>query len=151
MKTGYKVFDVMTTNPVMIKETKTVKEAAEKMRDESVGSLLVHDDNHDFKGVLTEKDLVVKLIAMGENPDKVKVGEKMTSEDIVTVSPETDIYDALVYMKNSEVRRLPVMKDGELEGIITLKDILAIEPGLFDLVAENIRLRESERKMRKID
>ena len=151
MKTGYKVYDVMTTNPVMIKETKTVKEAAKKMRDESVGSLLVHDDNHDFKGVLTEKDLVVKLIAMGENPDKVKVGEKMTSEDIVTVSPETDIYDALVYMKNSEVRRLPVMKNGELEGIITLKDILAIEPGLFDLVAENIRLRESERKMRKID
>jgi signal-transduction protein with cAMP-binding, CBS, and nucleotidyltransferase domain len=65
---------------------------------------------------------------------------------MVIISPEKDIYDAIIKMRDKDVRRLPVIHDGELIGLLTEKDILKIEPSLFDLLVERYEIREEDKK-----
>lgn len=149
MKTGYQILDVMTTQPIKITPNQTVQEAARVMKERGVGSLLV-SANGKLEGILTEKDIVVKLTVQGNHPADVHIRDIMT-KDVISIEPGRDLYDAIVLMKNSDVRRLPVMDEDVLMGIITLKDILKIEPALFELVQENIVIREKDRKYGLLD
>lgn len=149
MKTGYQILDVMTTQPIKISSSDSVQSAARVMKEKGVGSLLVTKES-DLIGILTEKDIVVKLTVPGYHPSDVTVNQIMT-KDVITIEPGRDLYDAIVLMKNSDVRRLPVMDDDVLMGIITLKDVLKIEPALFELVQENINIREFDRKNGLLD
>ncbi|MCF7866244.1 CBS domain-containing protein [Candidatus Woesearchaeota archaeon] len=151
MKTGYPVLDIMTTEPVHISQDKTIQEAAILMKEHDVGSLIVVKGN-DFTGLITEEDFSYKAIAENKPADKTIVKELMTPiEKIISVEPLLDIYDAIKVMNENNVRRLPVISDGKLKGLITRKDILKIEPTLFDITVEKIRLREEERKLNLID
>lgn len=149
MKTGYQILDVMTTQPIKITKENTVQSAAQVMKEKGVGSLLV-TEKAKLVGILTEKDIVVKLTVPGYHPSDVTVNQIMT-KDVITIEPGRDLYDAIVLMKNSDVRRLPVMDEDNLMGIITLKDVLKIEPALFELVQENINIREFDRKNGLLD
>ena len=147
MKTGYPVMDIMTNNPVSINEEKTIQEAAILMKENDVGSLIVSKKDV-FTGLVTEEDFTFKAISENKPADKTLVKEIMTSfDDIISVEPQLDIYDAIKVMNENNVRRLPVISDGKLKGLITKKDILKIEPTLFDITVEKIRLREEERKL----
>jgi CBS domain-containing protein len=148
MKTGYIVMDIMTTNPVKITPNETIMQCAKTMKDNSVGSLLVMNKEQ-FTGIITERDIVTKVVALNKNLEKTFVREMMTPlKDIVSIEPRKDIYEAMVLMKEYDVRRLPVMEKGVLKGFITVKDIVKIEPTLFELLLGNLDMRESERKMR---
>ena len=149
VKTGYQILDVMTTQPIKITKENTVQSAAQVMKEKGVGSLLV-TEKAKLVGILTEKDIVVKLTVPGYHPSDVTVNQIMT-KDVITIEPGRDLYDAIVLMKNSDVRRLPVMDEDNLMGIITLKDVLKIEPALFELVQENINIREFDRKNGLLD
>ncbi len=65
---------------------------------------------------------------------------------VVTISPDADIYDTLMEMKDSEVRQLPVLDKEKLVGLLTVKDILKIQPHLFELVVDRINIREASNK-----
>ena len=146
MKTGYTVHDCMTTKPISVAISASVQECAKIMRTSHVGALVVREDSK-TAGILTEQDIVRKAVAMGKNPLAMKVSELMDKgKELITISPEDDIHDALIKMRDYNIRHLPVMEDDNMVGLLTLKDILKIEPQLFDLLVEKFELREAERK-----
>jgi len=144
MKTGIKVADAMTNKPVMASSELTVTECAKLMRKYAVGSLLVKEGK-DIIGILTEFDFVTKVVAKGKNPDDL-VARDIMEKNLITISMDKDIYDAMMDMRRNDIRRLPVKDDGNIVGFLTMKDILKIEPQLFDLLVEKISLREEKSK-----
>ena len=145
MKTGIHVADAMTVNPVVISGAKTILESAKIMVKKRVGSLLIIKEEI-LEGIITEKDLV-HFLAKGLDPKTTKVREVMTKK-ILTISPEEDLYNALLRMKKEKIRRLPVINKKKLVGMLTLNDILKLQPALFDLMVEkgNIRLEKKKEK-----
>jgi len=144
IKTGYKVCDAMTERPITLSSDVSLQKCAEKMKDAHVGAIVIGSGS-DVKGILTEQDIVRKTVAQGLNPMGKKVIDIMETE-LHTVEPEMDIYDALIKMRDLNIRHLPVVTGGRLIGLLTLKDILKIEPQLFDLMVEKFELREETRK-----
>lgn len=144
MKTGYKVYDCMTTKPISVSSEASLEECAKVMAQNHVGALVIKE-NHHSKGLITEQDIVRKVIAKGVNPLTKKVRDFMETK-IMTISPNDDIYDALIKMRDSNIRHLPVVDKGQMVGLLTLKDVLKIEPSLFELLVEKFELREETRK-----
>ena len=134
----------MTEKPIYMRFDDSLQSCAQKMAQNHVGAIIVKDKS-DMKGLITEQDIVRKVIAQGMNPLEKKVGDFMESK-LVTVKPDTDIFDALVKMRDMNIRHLPVVDGKKLIGLLTLKDILKIEPQLFELLVEKFELREEERK-----
>lgn len=134
----------MTMNPVMANFDDTVTDCAKTMKKCGVGSLLIKDGGK-VVGIITEKDFVYKVLAKGLNPDDTLAADVM-EKHLSTINPDRDMYDAIVEMKNNDIRRLPVEKDGKIVGLLTLNDILKIEPQLFELFADRLALREESTK-----
>ena len=144
MRTGVKVIDAMTRTPISIAPDKSIEECAKLMLKKSVGGLMVVDSGK-IKGIITEKDLVERLVAKNLNPKTTKVFEIM-SKRIIGIKPDLDIYDALIEMRDNDVRRLPVIHDNKLVGLLTEKDVLKIQPNLFDLIVEKMEVAEETGK-----
>ncbi len=145
MKTGIMVSDAMTANPISIPATKTIFECAKIMVKKRVGSLLIVKDKT-LLGIITEKDLV-NLLAKGLDANKIKARDIMMKK-IHSINPEEDLYDALLQMKREKVRRLPVVKNKTLWGMLTFNDIMKLQPALFDILIEkgNIRTHNTKEK-----
>ncbi|RLE41613.1 inosine-5-monophosphate dehydrogenase [Candidatus Woesearchaeota archaeon] len=144
MRTGVHVGDAMTYEPITISPDTPLEEAAKIMKRKDVGSLIVKDDER-LKGIITEWDIVRKVVATGNDPKNTRVKDIMVT-NVITISPNADIYDALVRMRNNDIRHLPVVQRGKLVGFITIKDILKIQPELFDILVDRWELREEEEK-----
>jgi signal-transduction protein with cAMP-binding, CBS, and nucleotidyltransferase domain len=143
MKTGVKVMDAMTKSPIIVNSNLSIKDCCKIMLKESVGGVIVKDKNG--IGIITEKDIIEKVVAKNLDPEKT-TAKKIMTKNMVIISPEKDIYDAIIKMRDKDVRRLPVIHDGELIGLLTEKDILKIEPSLFDLLVERYEIREEDKK-----
>lgn len=144
MQTGYKVCDAMTEQPIAVSPSTALDAAAKTMAEHHVGALLVKDANG-MLGVVTEQDFVRKAIAPGLDVAATPVSIIMATT-LQTISPEADIFDALVMMRDYNIRHLPVMDGEQFVGLLTLKDVLKIQPQLFELLVDTIELREAERK-----
>lgn len=145
MKTGVSVGDAMTVSPVIVSHTATLRECARMMKRKGVGSLLVKDGKR-IVGIVTEKDFVTKVLAV-EAKLNIPVS-KIMSKRLINIDPDQDLYDAMMMMRDEGVRRLPVMHQGELVGMLTANDMLKIEPQLFDYLFEKTAIREEEDKLR---
>lgn len=148
MKTGIHVVEAMSVHPVVIPGTKTILECAKLMMKKRVGSLLIAREAQ-LEGILTEKDMV-HFLAKGLDPKVLKVKEIMTRK-IYTISPEEDLYDALLRMRKYKVRRLPVLQNKKLIGMLTLNDIFKLQPALFDLVLEHKHIRALDSKEKYVE
>lgn len=142
IKTGIKVMDAMTKKPISVTPIETVTNCTKLMLEKHVGSLLVKE-NEKLLGILTERDLV-RMISLGVDPETTKVKQIMTTK-IVTITPEKDIYEAILLMNKENLRRLPVILDNRIIGLITLRDILTLQPTLFDLILDKISIKDSMR------
>ena len=118
------VQDVMTPNPVALEATASLVEAALAMRDFDVGAVLVLD-NGQVRGIVTDRDIVVRAIANGNYPATVKLAE-ICSQELTTLSPTDSVEEAVALMRDKSIRRLPVVEHGHPVGIVSLGD-LAIE------------------------
>jgi CBS domain-containing protein len=118
---GTTVKDVMTARPTSIESDTPVVEAARRMSSEGVGSLPVTREG-ELVGMITDRDLVLQVIARDLDPHKVAVGE-ICSENPVTAMPDESLDDALQRMAKHQVRRLPVAEDGRLVGILAQADV----------------------------
>ena len=147
MKIGVKVGDVMTRQFVSVSPDTPAAKCAREMMAKHVGSLIVKDNQH-LKGIITEGD-IIKSIAANKNLSKTKASDIMT-KNVVSVSPSEDMYNALAKMKGKNVRWLPVTIKGRVIGMLTVRDILRIEPGLFEIVREFTPIREEEEKLSAI-
>src|SRR5688572_21463598 len=114
---GKTVRDAMTEDVKTATPAQSVTEAASAMKQEDVGALPVVDDGGRLVGMVTDRDIVVRAIADGRNPDSVSVDE-VASRDVVTVEPDQDLDEALRLMAQHQVRRLPVVEDGRLVGVV---------------------------------
>jgi CBS domain-containing protein len=100
--------------------------AAQRMRETNVGTLIVLDENKKPVGILTDRDLVLRVMAVGRSPERTRVLDVMTAHPR-TVTAQTPIEDVVAAMRTLGVRRMPVVtKDGRLVGIVSLDDVLAL-------------------------
>ncbi|MCS7385622.1 MAG: CBS domain-containing protein [archaeon GB-1867-005] len=139
-----RVEDVMTKNPITVSQGTTVDVVAKLMRDHEIGSVIVvaSGDNSPI-GIVTERDLTIQVIAEGRVPSKVKVSEIMSSP-LITISPKTSLTEAARLMARKNIRRLVVIDEGKLVGIITARDILKVAPEIIEILIESARISEPE-------
>jgi CBS domain-containing protein len=118
------VREVMTADPTTLDSSSTIAEAARAMRDGDFGAVIVTEGDS-VHGIVTDRDIVVRAIADGRDPDSTQLGA-VTSEELETLSPDDSIDDAVAKVRAADVRRLPVVEDGRAVGIVSLGD-LAVE------------------------
>jgi CBS domain-containing protein len=114
--------DVMTPNAECVGENETLLDAARKMADLGYGSLPICGDDNRLKGMLTDRDIVVKALAQGKDPGSTRAGELGEGKP-VTIGADDSVQDALKTMAQHKVRRLPVIDGHDLVGIVALADI----------------------------
>ncbi|WP_159606309.1 CBS domain-containing protein [Agromyces humi] len=114
--------DLMTPDPQCVKEDQTLVEAARLLRDLDVGAMPICGNDNRLKGMLTDRDIVVKCIAEGGDPNTVTAGSLAEGKP-VTIGADDDIREALEVMQEHQVRRLPVIDGHDLVGIIAQADI----------------------------
>ena len=120
-----KVSELMTSAPVTLRSAQTLTEAAKAMREHGIGAVLVVDDGGDLRGMVTDRDIVVRAIADERDPRQTPVAD-VSSPDLVVVSPNDDADIAIQNMRERGVRRVPVVDQGRAVGILSLGD-MAIE------------------------
>jgi CBS domain-containing protein len=118
------VRDVMTTNVITLPSSATVTDAARRMRDSHVGAIVIERDGR-LAGLVTDRDVAVRAVADGRDPNTMPVFDIATRE-CVTLSPEEGTDRAVEVMRQHCVRRIPVLEKGRVVGILSLGD-LAIE------------------------
>ena len=142
--------DIMSENPVMINKKASVLDAVKEMKSEMVGSIIVVEDGKPI-GILTESDILSKIVAEEKDAAKVAVEEVMSSPPI-TISPDANIEEAVKIMGKYKIRRLPVVENGKLIGMVTERDIMQVSPLIMDIIeewAEINRQRLAYRKEKK--
>ena len=127
--------DVMSSGAECIGENETVADAAKKLRDLDVGSVPICGEDDRLKGMLTDRYIVVEVLAEGKDPASVKAIE-LGGEEVVTIGADDSVDEALRTMKDHKVRRLPVIDEQRLVGVVSVADLARnIEDGqLSDLV-----------------
>ncbi len=128
-----KVREIMTTDLVTVAPSATVSEAARLMRDANIGNVLIKDADR-LVGILTDRDVTIRVVAEGLDCNKAQVGDFMTRE-LFTGMPDWDVEDAVDIMGEEQIRRLPIVENGQLVGILALGDI-AVEPEEQEVAAE---------------
>jgi CBS domain-containing protein len=117
-----KAREIMSPDPTCVKEDESLVEAAKKMADLDVGALPICGNDYRLKGMLTDRDIVVKCIARGGDPAQQTAGSLAEGKP-VTIGADDDIREALTTMEKHQVRRLPVIDGHDLVGIISQADI----------------------------
>ncbi|MFD7705181.1 CBS domain-containing protein [Streptomyces caelestis] len=115
------VRDIMTGAPVTVGPHTSVAEVARIMRDRDLGAVLVTDGDR-LRGLVTDRDLVVRSVSRGGDPEDVTVAGAC-SDDPVTVAPDDELDHAVRLMREHAVRRVPVVEDGHPVGVVSLGDV----------------------------
>ena len=115
---GSKVGDIMTKDPQTVEPGDSIEDAAAKMKEADAGAMLVVDGD-ELKGIVTDRDI---SNAVGEGNSDAKV-EDVASTEPATIEPDASLGDAVQLMREHDVRRLPVVEDGKLVGIVSLGDL----------------------------
>src|SRR5947208_3880507 len=116
-----KISEIMTTESKKARPDNPLADIAAMMRDEDVGALPVVQDG-ELRGIVTDRDIVVRAIAEGKEPTTTTVQEVL-SEELESVEPDDDVEDAADLMASRQIRRLPVVQRGKLIGMVSLGDI----------------------------
>ena len=116
-----KVRDIMTTDVATATPETTLEDIATMMRDEDTGAIPVLD-NDELVGIITDRDIVIRCIAEGKDPVETTV-EDVVTERLETIEPDSDIEEARELMSRRQIRRLPVVEDGELIGMLSIGDL----------------------------
>jgi CBS domain-containing protein len=123
---GTKIAEVMTQRPRAVTAQMTVREAARLMDEEDVGSLPVVDEGERLIGIVTDRDVAVRVVGRGLDADNTPVVEVAT-RDVVAVTPDHDLDDALRVMAKEQVRRVPVvMNENQLVGMLAQADVAKV-------------------------
>src|SRR5438034_10570370 len=134
MRARVPVVEIMTQSPVTIQAGATAKDAAGLMRTKDIGSLVVVETGKPM-GIVTERDIVTKVAASDKQPSRVLVRDIMTSP-VVVVHPHEEVAEAAKLMSQRKIRRLPVVQEGKLVGLITEDDSIGIWPQLTEVTRE---------------
>ncbi len=140
VKTSILVRDIMTAPVVSVYENENIETVAKQMDEEGLGSIIVTDKANKPLGLITERDIIVRVTSRNLLPSKVKAKEVM-SIPLRIISPNADIKEAAEQMHIQNVRRLVVLEKGKMIGIISSKDIVEITPSLIEIIFEKARIK----------
>lgn len=129
--------EIMTTGAECVGENETLEVAAQKMRDLDVGVLPICGEDNRLKGVITDRDIVVKCLAEGGDPRNTKAGSLAEGKP-VTIGADDSVEEAIQTMQAHKVRRLPVIDGHDLVGMVAQADIARSLPE--DQVGELVKL-----------
>ncbi|MFC0015229.1 MULTISPECIES: CBS domain-containing protein [Allobacillus] len=125
--------EVMTDTVIAADATDSLTETAKEMKNNDIGDLPVLEGNK-LKGVVTDRDIVIRGLAEGKNPENTEVREIMTSK-VISASPDTDVHEGVQQMESHQVKRLFIVENDNLQGVVTTGD-LARNPQTKDIVDE---------------
>ena len=126
-----KVRDIMTSPAISIHETESVAVAARTLTQYNIGVLPVRGRNESLSGVITDRDIVTRCLAAGRLPENTQVREIMTPQ-VISVTPDQKAAAAAHMMGSRQVRRLPVVENGKLCGVVSLGDLANREEMVYD-------------------
>ena len=115
--------EIMTGGVECAQENETVADAAKKMDQLSVGALPICGDDNRLKGMITDRDITIKVVAKGQDPASVKVIDLADQDEVVTIGADDSLDEALATMAKHQVRRLPVIDGHDLVGMVSMADI----------------------------
>jgi CBS domain-containing protein len=144
LRTKMLVKDVMSSPVVTVDENEASNKTAAIMDKNDLGCVIVTDKAGKSIGIITERDLVIRVLAKNLKPDTVKAKEIMTTP-LVTIEPDAAITEAARRMNRLDIRRLGVFYKGNLVGIVSSKDILGVMPELIEIIQERSRIEDANR------
>lgn len=142
METQVKVGEAMEPNVVTVDKKAPVNTVAKMMAEKKIGSIIIVEDIKPI-GIVTERDIVFGVVAKDKRPSDIKAKDIM-SAPLKYVSSDMTLKQASRIMAKYNIRRLPVIENGKLVGIITNKDILAISPEMLEILEELSKINASE-------
>lgn len=143
---GITAEQAMTRKPISISPGRSLAEAGNMMLREDVRSLVVMESGK-LVGIITEKDLVREVAKNRKDLSGTKV-EDVMSRTLITILPDTDLYDVAKFMNEKGIRRMLVVdKDKNFLGLITEKDLLKIQPSIIEILLEKVKLREPKTEL----
>jgi CBS domain-containing protein len=140
-----KAEDVMATEVAVMDENVSAKKAAEVMAQEGVSAIIVTVEGK-AKGIVTERDILKRIVAEDKNAKKTKVKEIMSSP-LVTIEPSTDLEEAARLMFEKKIKNLPVTHENHLIGLINLQDICRLQPEILRLLKQTMKTPENLQKV----
>jgi CBS domain-containing protein len=143
-----KVEDVMVREVITIDENATVKEAAEVMNKFEIGCLIAVRKGKAM-GIITERDLLKRVVADAKNANKTKVKDVMSSP-LVVVEPNIDLEDAVKLMFQMKIKKLPVVEEKRLVGLVTLTDMARFQPQMIKILKQLAMRQAAPRSMKKV-
>ena len=141
LRTRMLVKDVMSSPVVTLEEDETSNKVANLMEENELGCVILTKNGKPV-GIITERDLVIRVLAKNIAPDTVKAKEIMTAP-LLTIQPEATISEAARRMSRLNIRRLGVVYKGSLVGLLSSKDILGVMPELIEIIQEKARIEEA--------
>jgi len=142
LRTKMVVKDIMSSPVVTLDEDATSNKVATLMEENDLGCVIVSNKAGKPVGIITERDLVVRVLAKNLMPDATKANEIMTSP-LVTIQPEATISEAARRMSRLDIRRLGVIYKDNLVGVISSRDILGVMPELIEIIQERTRIEDA--------
>lgn len=142
MEVKMPVKEIMTRDVVTVDIKSDVQQLAKKMLDYDVGSVIVTDKKQPV-GIVTERDIVRKIVSRNLKPDDISMRELMTTP-LITIDTEEDVTDTMHKMVKMEIRRLPVVENGKLVGIVTDTDLIAISAEMGSIFSDLIKMHREK-------
>ena len=145
METKVTVNDAMTSNVVTVSSESSAADAAFLMSQNEVGCLIVKN-NCEPEGIVTESDIINKVVAHDIKASEISIDEIMT-KNLIKIDPGRELNEAARFMSKMNIRRLAVVKKGILKGILTAKDIMTVSPELTEILVENARMETQKNQI----
>ncbi|MEM4700642.1 MAG: CBS domain-containing protein [Candidatus Bathyarchaeia archaeon] len=142
------VKDVMVTDVVTVEPNVNVRRAVRAMNDFEIGCLIVVEAGR-VVGILTERDVLKRVVDEGRNPDKTLVKEVM-SKPPITINPDADLEDAIELMFKHKIKKLPVVENGKLVGLVTFTDLVRAQPALIRAIKRFMEVYEVPKSLSKV-
>jgi CBS domain-containing protein len=144
-----KIENVMISDVITIEAEATVRQAVDLMNKHEIGCLIVVDKEEKPIGILTERDLLRRVLAERKDPVRIKVSQVM-SKPLVTVTPHMDLEAAARLMFERKIKKLPVVEDGRLVGLVTLTDMVRVQPHIIKVLKELSKAEPPPKRMKKV-
>lgn len=139
MAVGIKINDTMRRSVVTIKPEDTAETALKAMVDLDIGCVIVSEKDQPL-GIITDSNLLARVFYKNKKPSEVKAKDIM-SHPLKSIGPEADLEEAAELMRDLKLKRLPVVENGRLVGILTETEVINVSPALYEIIGESIELR----------
>ena len=141
--------DIMASPVITMRSNAKVSEAASAMCAHNIGSLVVVDRNEKPIGIITERDMIRKVVVTSKNPKSVDVIQIMSSP-LVMGDPNMGLEDSAKLMINKKIKRLPIVDQGKIVGIVTFTDLIRAQPQIVSTLERSIGIDKMPRRFKKL-